>query len=192
MRLPYPVVLASMSPRRRELLERLVPVFEVLPAHLDEDALGDPDPWVAAARIAREKALAIADIRPEALVIAGDTVVAIETPDGYVQLAKPTDETDACRMLSQLSGRAHRVVTGVALRWPGGYEAFTETSTVAFRSLSAVEIADYVSTGEPMDKAGAYGLQGGARAFVERIEGSVANVIGLPVERLDEALREVR
>jgi septum formation protein len=192
MRLPYPVVLASASPRRQELLRRLVPEFEVLPQHLDEAALGDADPWVAAQRLAREKALAGFAARRDHLVIAADTVVALEGRHGWIQFAKPCDPAEARRMLGELAGREHRVVTGLALRWPKGMEAMTETSRVRFRELSAEEIAAYVATGEPMDKAGAYGLQGGARTFVESVAGSITNVIGLPMERLEEALSRLR
>jgi len=190
--LPYPVVLASASPRRQTLLRDLAPEFTVDAAELDEDAMTLDDPWQTAQRLAREKALVVAERHPECLVIAGDTVVALETTDGWRQLAKPLDEADACRMLRELSGREHRVITGVALRWPKGLDVFTETATVVFRNLSDAEIAAYVATGEPMDKAGAYGLQGGAKAFLERIEGEWATVVGLPVTRLAEALRDVR
>jgi septum formation protein len=183
-----PVVLASASPRRAELLRRILAEFEIVPAEVDEDALGDADPWVAAQRLAREKALTVAGLRPEALVIGGDTIVAV---DG-LQLGKPKDAADARRMLGLLSGREHAVVTGVALRWPAGFAAFTETSKVTFRPLNDIEIAAYVETGEPLDKAGAYAIQGGAMEFVERLEGSLDNVIGLPTERLIETLREVK
>lgn len=188
MRVPYPVVLASASPRRQVLLQQLVPEFTVAAQHLDEESLCDPDPWVTAQRLAREKALAAFQSWPGHLVIAGDTVVAVETAGGWLQLAKPVDVPDAHRILRELSGREHVVITGLALRWPSGFEAMTETSRVRFRALTDGEIAAYVATGEPMDKAGAYGLQGGARAFVESIVGSTTNVIGLPMERLQEAL----
>ena len=157
------------------------------PAHVDEDALTDPDPWVTAQRLAREKALAVSAGRSEALVIAGDTVVALEDR----QLAKPCDAEDAKRMLRELSGRTHVVVTGVCLVWPGGMSAFTETSKVTFRKLSNEEIDLYVATGSPLDKAGAYGLQDESQDFIERVEGDIDNVIGLPVARLREALKSV-
>ncbi len=184
----WPVVLASASPRRRDLLRELVPEFTVDPADVDEDALTDDDPWVTAQRLAREKALAVRERHPDALVIGGDTVVALEGEAGWSQLAKPLDEADARRMLGLLSGRTHTVITGVCLVWPGGLSAFTEATRVTFKAMSEGEIGAYVATGEPMDKAGAYGFQGGARPFVERVEGSVSNVIGLPLERLEEAL----
>lgn len=191
-RLGRPVVLASASPRRAELLKGLIATFEILPAHVDEAALVDPDPWVCAQRTAREKALVIYAQRPDALVISGDTVVALREGSGWLQLAKPESIADAERMLATLSGRTHTVVTGICLRWSGGMVAATEASQVTFRPLTTEEIAAYVATGEPMDKAGAYGLQGHARGFVDRIEGSTTNVIGLPMERLEEALKTVR
>lgn len=191
VRLKLPVVLASASPRRRELLSRIVTDFEVLPASIDEDALVDSDPWSTAQRVARGKALAVAVLRPDALVIAGDTVVALEADSGWTQLAKPADPGDAARMLRALSGKTHTVVTGVCLKWPNGLSAFTETTKVTFREISNVEIESYVATGSPMDKAGAYGLQDDSQDFIVKIEGSVDNVIGLPTERLKEALNAV-
>jgi septum formation protein len=173
------------------LLGRLVEEFEVVPAEVDEDALTDPDPWVTAQRLAREKALAVFASRPGSLVMAGDTVVAIESHGGWKQLAKPADPPDAERMLRELSGRTHTVVTGVCLVWPGGMSAFTEASRVTFRPLSDQEIARYVATGSPLDKAGAYGLQDESQDFIARVEGDVDNVVGLPVARLKEALLAV-
>jgi septum formation protein len=166
--------------------------FDVVPAHVDEDALTDPDPWVTAQRLAREKALAVFGLRPDALVIAGDTVVALDEGGTWRQLAKPFDGEDAKRMLRELAGRTHTVVTGVCLVWPGGMSAFTEASRVTFRGLSDAEIERYVATGSPMDKAGAYGLQDESQDFIEKVEGDVDNVIGLPVARLKEALQSVR
>ncbi len=191
LEIPYPVVLASASPRRKELLTKLIAEFKIVPANLDEDALGDPDPWITGQKLAREKCLAVADEHPEALVIGSDTVVAIQEGGAWVQLSKPVDAVDAVRMLSLLSGRTHTVITGVALRWPAGMSAFTESSQVTFRPIAAAEMDAYVATGEPFDKAGGYGLQGSAKAFIERVEGSIDNVIGLPTERLREALQWV-
>lgn len=185
------MVLASASPRRQELLGRLVEGFEVCPADIDEDALVDPDPWVTAQRLAREKAFAVYGQKPGSLVIGGDTVVALERGNEWRQLAKPRDPGDAARMLMELSGKTHVVVTGVCVVWPGGMSAFTEASRVAFRELDEQEVVRYVATGSPMDKAGAYGLQDGSQDFILRVEGDVDNVIGLPVERLREALKSV-
>jgi len=190
--LPWPVVLASASPRRRELLQTVIPDFTVVPADLDEDALTSDDPFQTAQRLSREKALAVAELHPDSLVIGGDTVVALPIESGWMQLTKPTSEPDALRILQTLAERTHHVITGVCLRWPAGLTSFTENSLVTFRRLTDQEIKDYIATGEPMDKAGAYGLQGGAKGFVERIEGSVTNVIGLPMERLEEFLQSLR
>jgi septum formation protein len=186
------VVLASASPRRRELLAKLIADFEVVPAHVDEDALTDPDPWVTAQRLAREKAFAVRTSHPDALVVAGDTVVALQDDSGWRQLAKPADAQDAVRMLSELSGRTHVVVTGVCLLWPSGMSAFTEASRVTFRKLAKEEIDRYVATGSPLDKAGAYGLQDESQDFIECVEGDVDNVVGLPLARLRDALKRVR
>ncbi|MBS1723337.1 MAG: septum formation protein Maf [Armatimonadetes bacterium] len=187
----YPVVLASASPRRVELLRELVPEFEVVPAEIVEEDHVHDDPWVTAQRTAREKAIAVAEVRPDCLIIGGDTVVALPSEAGWTQLAKPKDVADAVWMLGVLSGKTHTVVTGVCLIWPNGFSAFTEATKVTFKAMTEHEIRDYVATGEPMDKAGAYGFQGGARPFVERVEGSVSNVVGLPLERLKEALASV-
>lgn len=190
--LPYPVVLASASPRRKDLLARLVPAFEVLPADLDEEALTSPVPWQTARDLAEAKASAVAQHRPEALVVGGDTVVAIPIRGGYEQLAKPVDRADARRMLAKLSGIQHLVITGVCLRWPGGSKTFEVTSGVRFRALTPREIADYVESGESLDKAGAYAAQGRGASFIESVEGSLTNVIGLPVERLREELEALQ
>lgn len=188
---PWPVVLASASPRRKDLLATLVAEFTVVPSQVDEEALTDPDPWQVARRLAREKALDVFSRAPDSLVIGGDTVVAVPQKAGWEQLAKPTDTADAERMLGKLQGATHTVITGVCLKWPAGFSLFTDESEVTFKPMSSDEIRDYIATGEPMDKAGAYGLQGGARPFVESVKGSVDNVIGLPTEKLAEALREV-
>lgn len=156
--------------------------------NVDEDALVDPDPWVTAQRLAREKALAGFALRPDAMVVGGDTVVAVPVGDGWEQLAKPNDAEDARRMLSLLSGKEHVVITGLAVRSPLGLSAGTETAHVTFRALEPEEIASYVATGEPMDKAGAYGIQGGASAFVKGLRGNPDCVIGLPRQLLRELL----
>jgi len=189
--LPYPVILASASPRRSDLLKPLIPEFRVIPADVDEDGLTDSDPWITARKLAREKALAVFEAHPDSLVIGGDTVVAYQNGDAWVQLAKPADEDDAFRMLSILSGRTHTVITGICIKWPKGFSSFTDESKVTFAKMSDEQIRAYIATGEPMDKAGAYGLQGGARPFITQVEGFVSTVIGLPTERLSEALRDV-
>lgn len=189
--IPYPVVLASGSPRRKVLLAPLVPEFEVVVSDVDEDALTVSDPEETARTLASAKARAVAHLRPGALVIGADTVVAVNTGTGYEQLAKPTDAADAVRMLRALSGRKHVVITGVALVSPDQTLTFADTTHVAFRDLSDEEIRDYVATGEPMDKAGAYAIQGGAAGFVASVEGSVTNVVGLPVEVLKQVLDDL-
>lgn len=162
----------------------------MVPSHVDEDSLTDPDPWQTAQKLAKAKALAVREHHPDCLVIGGDTVVAVpELPGAWTQLAKPADREDAMRMLGVLSGRSHTVITGVCLLFPTGMSAFTDSSKVYFRRLSRDEMSAYVETGEPMDKAGSYGLQGMAKGFIDRVEGSVTNVIGLPMERLEEALK---
>jgi septum formation protein len=187
---PLPVVLASASPRRQELLRQLVSCFEVIPAHVDEDALTVDDPWETAARLALAKAQTVAANRPDSLVIGSDTVVAIEEATGFRQLAKPSDATDAVQMLTALSGRTHYVITGVALVHVQRMWVESDTTKVQFRKLTEAEVSDYVETGEPMDKAGAYAIQGGAAGFVESVEGSTSNVIGLPLELLERMLTE--
>jgi septum formation protein len=186
-----PVVLASGSPRRQELLNQFFAEFKVDPADIDEESLIIANPAQTAQKLAKEKALVVSERHPESLVIAGDTIVALGEHDGAEQLAKPAHEADAIRMITTLAGRTHVVITGIALRWPTGFIAFTDVSKVTFKKLTEKQIADYVATGESMDKAGAYGIQGMASTLVERIEGSINNIIGLPTERLEEALRNV-
>jgi septum formation protein len=191
LKLDYPVILASGSPRRKELLGQLVSEFEVVAADVDEDALTVEDAELTARILAREKALAVFALHSDSVVIGGDTVVALEIDGVMTQLTKPVDEADAVRILGLLSGRTHAVITGVCVKWPKGISVFAERSEVTFAKMSDAQISEYVATGEPMDKAGAYGLQGGARKFVTQIKGDMENVIGLPVDRLREALRDI-
>lgn len=186
----WPVVLASASPRRKELLGQVFSTFEVLPSDVDEASMTVADPWETAQILARAKALDVARNKSGSLVIGSDTVVALKTDGGWIQLAKPVDPDDALRMLAMLSGRTHHVITGVSLHWPGGEVGGSETTEVSFRAMMASEINAYVATGEPMDKAGAYAVQGGAAEFVRAIEGSITNVIGLPLELLSKLLLE--
>jgi len=181
------VILASSSPRRRELLKQLMEEFEVIPADVTERPL--PDPWKTAETLALAKANFVARDHPSAVVIGADTVVAYKE-SGWRQLAKPIDEADAKRMLQVLSGRGHVVITGVSVLAPGFKHVDSDTTEVAFRVLAQREIDRYVATGEPMDKAGAYAIQGGARGFVTEINGSLSNVIGLPLERLAPILEQ--
>lgn len=187
----FPVVLASASPRRQTLLSEVISDFEVHVADVDETPQSGELPWELAERLATTKAVAVAALRPHSLVIGGDTVVAYEERDGWRLLAKPADGTEAADMLQCLSGRSHFVITGVCLIWPGGRATSSERTTVTFRELDQEEIQAYVATGEPLDKAGAYAIQGGAASFVLRTEGSVSNVVGLPIERLRQMLTEI-
>lgn len=177
MTLP-PLVLASASPRRRELLSSLGLTFTIAPADVDESLLPGEDPFDAAERLAREKAAAAArNADAGALVIAADTLVVLE----HRALGKPRDRGDAARMLRALSGKRHEVVTGVALARGGRTVSGREVTEVLFAPMSEAEIARYVASGEPDDKAGAYAIQGIAGLFIERVEGSPSNVVGLPV-----------
>jgi septum formation protein len=186
LELGIPVVLASASPRRAELLATVVRDFEIVPAEVDEEALTSDDPWATASGLASAKAHRVARNRPDALVIGGDTVVALRTADHalWKQLGKPQDAEEAAVMLGLLSGRTHTVITGVTLVWPAGSHRFVEASEVTFRQLAESEIRQYAASGEPLDKAGGYAIQGGAAGFVERLEGSWENVVGLPIGTL--------
>lgn len=180
------LILASQSPRRRELLGLFRIPFLVRVADIDETMDPHASPADEVARVSRLKALAI-DHAPEDVVIAADTIVVC---DGRV-LGKPRSEEEAKQMLRFLSGRDHQVMTGMAVL--RGQEAVvcTEVTDLHFRSLSNREIDAYVATGEPMDKAGAYGIQGGAALFCSRMEGDYYNVMGLPVCRLSRILARI-
>jgi septum formation protein len=186
-----PLILGSGSPRRRELLTRAGIAFEVQPADIDERAHPGEAPHALAARLAREKALAVArrvGPTPARLVLGADTIVVL---DGDV-LGKPEDPDDAAQLLGRLVGRGHRVLTAVALvesEALADWSAVVE-SRVWMRPADAAEIRRYVATGEPLDKAGAYAAQGEGRRFIERIEGSETNVIGLPLDETLALLRE--
>ena len=181
-------VLASQSPRRRELLERLGLPFRTLVPDIDERMDRPLPPAELVAVISAEKARAAQALAgPEAIVIAADTVVAL---DGAV-LGKPGDERDAARMLSALSGRTHQVFSGLTVAQGGTVRTVSEETAVTFRPLTEGEIAAYVRTGEPMDKAGAYGIQGYGALLVEGIRGDYYNVMGLPVCRLGGLLKEL-
>ena len=172
------LVLASASPRRQELLRNAGIRFTVQAADIDESPLADEFARDCAERLAREKALAVSRMRPRDFVLGADTVVTIE---GLI-LGKPCDDAEAVRMLRMLSGRIHEVITGVCLVTPdGGAEVGSETTRVTMCEISENEIRDYVASGEPMDKAGAYAIQGMASRWIPRIEGDYSNVVGLPV-----------
>jgi len=191
MQLRWPVVLASASPRRQELLKQLVIEFTVDSADVEETPLSKENPWQTAERLAADKANVVAARHPSSIVIAGDTVVALEEDNFFRQLAKPTNEDNAKEMLRALSGKSHLVITGVCIANAGERDIFSVTTTVTFRELSDEEIEAYVATGEPMDKAGAYAIQGGAKGFVAQCDGSVTNVIGFPVDEIREALLRI-
>lgn len=175
------MILASQSPRRRELLSLITADFRVIPAKGEEILPEGISPSEAVVLLSRQKAAEIYKEYKNETIIAADTVVAI---DGKI-LGKPTDEADAAAMLKLLSGRTHSVFTGVCIISPDGSEnSFAEETTVEFWELSDKLIADYVSSGEPMDKAGAYGIQDAGALLVKRINGDYYNVMGLPVGRL--------
>ena len=180
------LVLASASPRRQELLRNAGIVFTVQPADIDETPLPGESALAFAERLAREKALAIASVRPEDVVLGADTVVVV---DDQI-LGKPMDTNDAARMLRLLSGRTHQVITGVCVISPSGRDVnvASETTQVVFNDLSEEDIRGYVATGEPMDKAGAYAIQGMASRWIPRIEGDYSNVVGLPIALVRQML----
>jgi len=180
-----PLVLASASPRRRELLTLLGLTFDVAPADVDETWRNGEAPAVHAERLAREKAAAVR--RPGAATVAADTIVVV---DGDI-LGKPRDRAEAAAMLRRLAGRDHVVHTAIAV-WYAGREASAVVATrVWFRPLDDATIAAYVATGEPMDKAGAYGIQGYGAVLVDRIEGDYFTVMGLGLARLMDLFAEV-
>ena len=181
------VVLASASPRRRELLNLIGIAHEVRPANLDESMRPRETPRRHAERLARDKASAIAMRDPELITIAADTIVVINRK----VLGKPSDREDAARMLAMLSGREHTVITAVAVSRGKKLRSAIEEVRVKFRRLSDDEIGAYIATGEPMDKAGAYGIQGYGATIVERVEGDYFAVMGLPLVRLIGLMRDV-
>lgn len=183
---PPRLILASASPRRRELLGSLGLVFEVVPARIDEHEATDADPIALVRHNAALKADWVAARHPDAFVLGADTTVFV---DGEV-LNKPADEADARRMLRRLSGVTHCVYTGLALRRPvsGVREDRGVASRVTFRELDDATIDRYLSLAQPLDKAGAYGIQDHGKLIVERWEGSFSNIVGLPVDETREIL----
>ena len=175
-----PVVLASSSPRRRELLALIGIPHSVYPANVDETYLEGELPREHAERLARAKAAKVSSLERNSVVIGADTIVVVDD----AVLGKPRDRTDAARMLAMLSGRTHIVMTAVAVVRGDEIVSDVEDVSVTFRDLSSVEIAGYISTGEPMDKAGAYGIQGFGATIVRRVEGDYFAVMGLPLLRL--------
>jgi septum formation protein len=191
--MPFPpeLILASTSPRRRLLLGLLGLEFQVIPSGVDESLLPAPSPREFARIAARAKCLDVADrIGNGACVIGADTVVHFREPDGKdVILGKPENPSEACRILARLAGRTHRVTTGVALRRSDGTMHIDSiTSRVRFRPMDGEEISAYIATGESLDTAGAYAVQGKGADFIEHVEGDLQNVIGLPLALLVQML----
>ena len=180
------LILASASPRRKELLGLFHIPFTIRVADIDETMDHTKSPYDEVARVSRLKALAV-ERQPDDIVIAADTIVVC---DGTV-LGKPKSESEAVSMLQLLSGRDHQVMTGCTVLRGDRAETFTEVTDLHFRPLSRKEIENYVASGEPMDKAGSYGIQGGAALFCERMAGDYYNVMGLPVCRLGQVLKQV-
>ena len=180
------LVLASASPRRVRLLREAGYDFDVAPAGIDESRIDAETADDYVSRLARDKAAAVAPRFPNRVVVGADTVVVL---DGAV-LGKPADDAAAIGMIGRLSGRCHDVLTGVALRLGGRVLGGVEVTRVTFATLDAARIRWYVETGETGDKAGAYAVQGIGSRFVERIEGSYTNVVGLPIPLVDRLLRQ--
>ena len=182
------VVLASASPRRRELMKLLTDDFEIMPADIDESAEGC-GAFEAAEMIARRKCMCIAKkLDSDAIVIGCDTVVI--SPEGEL-MCKPRDEADALRMLKSLQGAQSWVCSGVCVSFAGKVESFTEKTAVTFYPADNEQLRAYIATGEPMDKAGAYGIQGLGGLLIEKIAGDYNNVVGLPMARLARTIAEL-
>ena len=182
------LILASASPRRAELLRNAGIEFRVIPAHIPEELQAGEDPVHYVERLARDKASAVSRQFPDAPVLGADTTVCI----AHHILEKPRDAADAARMLRLLSGRTHEVTTGVCIIFGGIDRTEHETTRVQMSELSDREIESYIVTGEPMDKAGAYAIQGMASRWIPRIEGCYFNVVGLPVARVCRILRGLK
>lgn len=180
------IILASASPRRQELLRKAGIEFEVHPAEIAEISLVNEDAESFARRMAHEKAYAVQALFPDRTVLGADTVVTIRNEI----LGKPADEEDAARMLRLLSGQIHGVITAVCLLGNDFEDIRHESTAVVFDDLTEEEIRAYISTGEPMDKAGAYAIQGGAAKWISHSLGDYYNVIGLPVDLVWRMLRE--
>lgn len=182
-----PPILASASPRRRQWLEALQIPFEVWAPEVDETPLYGEEPGDMVARLARAKAEIVSMVNKDRWVIAADTTVAV---DHHV-LGKPEDVDDAVRMMRLIQGRGHQVHTGMCLRRNDEVHAFVDTAEVFLRPVSEAQARWYAATGEPMDKAGGYAVQGVAALFIDRIEGSFATVMGFPVERFGELIQRL-
>lgn len=183
----YNIILASESPRRKELFNTLEIPYTVQPSGVDEELEGVYTPAETAIAIADLKATAISAQHPEAIIIAADTTVWINNEN----LAKPVDVEEAKEFMRKLSGNVHEVITGVTILGPNVSVAFAESTSVKFYELSEEEISAYIATGDPMDKAGGYGIQTMGGLFVEKIEGDYQNVVGLPISRLYRTLMKL-
>lgn len=181
------IILASSSPRRRELLSKAEVKFDICIKSVDETVPEGMSPAEGAEHTAAVKAMAVAFMNTEAVVIGADTIVVL----GDEILGKPKDKADAADMLKKLSGKEHEVITGVCLAYKGKYETFHCSSKVKFYELTDDEIRHYVASGEPMDKAGAYGIQGKGMMLVESINGDYCNIVGLPVALTVRRIKEL-
>jgi septum formation protein len=179
------IILASSSPRRKQLLSYIIEKFEVIPSGIEESANGMPSQIVL--KLAKDKSRDVASAHPEALVIGADTIVVLEES----VLGKPKDKADAKAMLSLLSGRTHKVYTGVAAIFKGSIYTDYCVTGVTFDAMTEKEIEEYIETGEPMDKAGAYGIQGFGGKFIRSIDGDYFNVMGLPLNTLYRLLNKI-
>ena len=177
-------ILASKSPRRKELLSEIIDNFEIITAEVDETLPEEIHPREGVEILAIRKGEAVAKANPDAIVISSDTLVEL----GGIPLGKPTDKADATRMLTDLSGKAHNVHTGVAIHHSGRVYSGVATTAVYFREMTEQEIEEYVASGDPMDKAGSYGIQSGGGKFVEKIEGDYDTVVGLSMNLVKNLL----
>ncbi len=185
---PKQVILASASPRRRELLQKVFPAFDVMPAEVEEIVPEGISPREESEYLAMIKARPLAQQYPEALVIGSDTTVLVDD----VVLGKPRDAEEARAMLRMLSGRSHTVCTGVCLLYKGQMVRFTESTEVEFYPMTEAEIEAYVASGDPMDKAGAYGIQSGAGIYIKGIRGDYDTVMGLPASRIYQEIKAMQ
>jgi septum formation protein len=187
IQLAAPLVLASASPRRKELLAQLCPEFIIAPADIDETPHFGELAEAHVTRLAQEKALVVAGQYSEHIVLAADTIVVCDQQI----LGKPVDDQDGCGILRQLSGKTHQVLTAVAVTWAEHLALCCVTTEVTFRQLTEVDVQEYWATGEPKDKAGAYGIQGLGGRYVQRINGSYSAVVGLPLVETEQLLQQI-
>ena len=180
-------ILASKSPRRKELLGEIIPDFEIVVKEVDESLPREIHPREGVEILAVRKGSAVAEKYPECVVISSDTLVEL----GGIPLGKPRNESEAVEMLTSLSGKAHNVHTGVAVHYRGRVYSGVATTAVHFREMTDAEIRAYVATGDPMDKAGSYGIQSGGGKFVEKIQGDYDTVVGLSLRLVKELLSKI-